>query len=315
MHIALIGSEVDPQIIHIANALRASHASFFIANTEYFGTGWSISYDPDFNDGLIHFDHAEIGNDMGDLPRVTFSAIHACYWHEYRAGAVENSASDDSSKTSEYQWTEQERSSTLLCWFSYEDIKWVNPIEAIRSYQCKPVQLKIAGKLGANIPYSFVGNATEVAAQFCSNMREIIYKPTRGGQTAQFVNKQLNMRPLLQALLQQRPVMFQKYIAGTHIRSFVLGDEVVSVRIESNELDYRNDKRAQITATVIPKDVQQLAIELCKALGMHWCAIDWRKSAKNTFFFLEANPSPFFLTIEKDTGQDITGRLITLLTS
>ena len=37
-------------------------------------------------------------------------------------------------------------------------------------------------------------------------------------------------------------------------------------------------------------------------------------SAKGTYFFLEANPSPFFMKVEKDTGLDITGRLVSLLT-
>lgn len=313
MHIALIGNETDPQIAHLANALRASHVSFFVANTQYFGTGWTLSYDPDFDDGLIHFDQSEIAKDMDYLPRITFSALHACYWHEYRPDIAESATPPCATDATKYQWVEQERSSALLSWFNYDEIKWVNSIEAVRSHQCKPVQLKIAGKLGANIPYSFVGNAPEVASQFCSNMREVVYKPVRGGQTAQFVKKQPNMRSLLTTLLQQRPVTFQKYIEGTNVRSYVLGNEVISVQIESTELDYRNDINVKVTRVDLPREVRQLAIRLCKALGMYWCAIDWRKSTKNKYFFLEANPSPYFLKAEKESGHDITGRLINLL--
>tara|TARA_Y200000002_G_scaffold371959_1_gene369216 strand:- start:2054 stop:3034 length:981 start_codon:yes stop_codon:yes gene_type:complete len=320
MHVALLGSEQDPQIQHIAQALRQRDIPFYIANTRYFGTTWTISYDPDFDDGLIHFSSSS----LCDQPRVTFSNTKAAYWHEYLPGelpdkgvkdaTLDGKVQDKRARAAEhYGWTEQERASTLLCWFSYADIKWVNPIDAVRSHQCKPYQSRIAGKLGAHIPYTFVGNAPEVATQFCNNMREVIYKPVRSGRTAQFVNKQPNMRPLLNTLLSERPVTFQKYIAGVNIRSYVLGNDVLSVQIDSSELDYRNDDNASVSVTIIPNDIQQLAVKICKALGMHWCAIDWRKSAKGKYFFLEANPSPYFLKVENDTGLDITSRLIELL--
>lgn len=329
MHVALLGSEKDPQIQHVGKALSQTATPFYIANTQQFGSAWSISYDPDFDDGLIHFNSSS----LCDQPRVTFSNTKAAYWHEYLPGTSltasgENSRPDhtannkiktekpndkSSNLLENATWTEQERASTLLCWFSYSDIKWVNSIDAVRSHQCKPYQSRIAGKLGAHIPYTFVGNAPEVASQFCNNMREIIYKPVRGGRTAQFVNKQPNMRPLLNTLLAERPVTFQKYIAGVNVRSYVLGDDVLSVQVDSSELDYRNDDNASVSVTIIPNEVQRLAIKICKALGMHWCAIDWRRSAKGKYFFLEANPSPYFLKVENDTGMDITDKLVALL--
>ena len=329
MHVALLGSEQDPQIQHIAKALHQNNTPFYFANTQHFGSTWKISYDPDFDDGLIHFNSPS----LCDQPRVTFSNTQAAYWHEYLPGIPlkdpSDNAKNDASADAQTQgdrphdgestllenagWVEQERASTLLCWFSYSDIKWVNSIDAVRSHQCKPYQSRIAGKLGAHIPYTFVGNAPEVASQFCNNMRDVIYKPVRGGRTAQFVNKQANMRPLLNALLGERPVTFQKYIAGVNVRSYVLGNDVLSVQIDSSELDYRNDDNASVSVTLVPSDVKQLAIKICKALGMHWCAIDWRKSAKGKYFFLEANPSPYFLKVENDTGLDITEKLVALL--
>ena len=329
MHVALLGSEQDPQIQYVATALSQTATPFYIANTQQFGSAWSISYDPDFDDGLIHFNSPSLCNQ----PRVTFSNTKAAYWHEYLPGAsltassekahpdhtvnnqskVEKPKDKPSNLIANATWTEQERASTLLCWFSFSDIKWVNSIDAVRSHQCKPYQSRVACKLGAHIPYTFVGNASEVASQFCNNMREVIYKPVRGGRTAQFVNKQPNMRPLLNTLLGERPVTFQKYIAGVNVRSYVLGNDVLSVQIDSSELDYRNDDNASVSVTAVPSDIQQLAVRICHALGMHWCAIDWRKSAKGKYFFLEANPSPYFLKVEKDTGLGITEKLVALM--
>ncbi|WP_334021726.1 ATP-grasp domain-containing protein [Alteromonas sp. S015] len=329
MHVALLGSEQDPQIQHLAKALHQNNTPFYFANTQHFGSRWTISYDPDFDDGLIHFNSPS----LCDQPRVTFSNTKSAYWHEYLPGlplkAPSENARNDSDTYSQAQndksdgresnrlenagWIEQERASTLLCWFTFSDIKWVNTIDAVRSHQCKPLQSSVAGKLGAHIPYTFVGNAPEVASQFCSNMREVVYKPVRGGRTAQFVTKPPNIRSLLDTLFSERPVTFQKYIAGVNVRSYVLGKDVLSVQIDSSELDYRNDDNATVSMTNVPREVQQLAIRICQALGMHWCAIDWRKSAKGKYFFLEANPSPYFLKVENDTGLDITAKLVALL--
>lgn len=313
MHIALLGNETDPQIQHVASAIEQSGHHYFIANTAYFGSAWSLSYDPDFNDGCIHFNH-DVSDINQSMPqRITFSVTNAAYWHEYIPD--QPNASSSNASAYEQNWIAQERSSALLCWFSYQDIKWVNSIDAVRSHQCKPAQLKVAARLGAKVPYTFIGNAPDVAAKFCNNMKEVVYKPVRGGKTAQFVNMHPELKPLLSTLLHQRPVTFQKYIGGTNIRSYVLGNDVLSVEIPSNELDFRNDKHATPVITLVPKETQRLAVSICKTLGMHWCAIDWRKSAKGTYFFLEANPSPFFMKVEKDTGLDITGRLVSLLTN
>ena len=313
MHIALLGNEKDPQIQHVASAITQSGHQHFIINTSQFGISWKLSYDPDFNDGCIHFNHevCEINQSMPQ--RITFSSTYSAYWHEYIAGEPITSSNQEAAY--EQSWIEQEKSSAMLCWFSFNDIKWVNPIDAIRSHQCKPAQLRAAAKLGAKVPYTFTGNAADVATQFCNNMENVVYKPVRGGKTAQFVNKTPELKPLLTTLLHQRPVTFQKYIGGTNIRSYVLGSDVLSVEIPSTELDFRNDKNATPVITLVPKETQRLAVSICKALGMYWCAIDWRKSAKGTYFFLEANPSPFFMKVEKDTGLDITGRLVSLLTN
>ena len=321
---ALLGSANDPQIRHLANALKSEGVNFFIADTADFGNKWSLSYDPDFDDGLIHFDDEESRVNAGESTRVAFSTIYSAYWHEYRAmtAPVDNEEANkclniasSPALSGDTQWLEQERSSALQCWFYYDSIKWVNSIDAVRLHQCKAIQLRKVANLGANIPYSFIGNSPTVAAQFCSNMKHVIYKPVRGGKTAQHVIKQPNMRALFSTVLAQRPVTLQKYIAGTNVRSYVLGEDVLSVQIDSHEPDYRNDRYAKLHTTIIAKPIKQLAIRICKTLGMQWCAIDWRKSAKGTFFFLEANPCPFYLKVEKETGHDITGRLVRLLTS
>ncbi len=38
MHVALLGSEQDPQIQHIAKALHQNNTPFYFANTQHFGS-------------------------------------------------------------------------------------------------------------------------------------------------------------------------------------------------------------------------------------------------------------------------------------
>lgn len=305
MSIVLLGSEKDPQILHMHAALIKANQNPLILNTQHFGNQWQISYDPDYNDGLLHFSNQRVNN----KPYVPMSSITAAYWHQY---IPPKSVSSPPEHT---QWLEQEIASTLLCWFLFSKTKWINNIDAIRAHQCKPAQLRAANQLGANVPYTFVGNAAEVAYQFLCNMKETIYKPVKGGKSTQFIAKGLNTRHQLQSLLKERPVTLQKYIEGTNIRSYVIGSDVISVQIDSNHLDFRDDNALHPMLTPLPQAIQQLAIVLCDGLGMHWCAIDWRRTTNGQYYFLEANPCPFFLFVERETGADITGRLVALLTS
>ena len=305
MAIVLLGSEKDPQILHMQKALIHANQEPIVINTEYFGTQWTISYDPDYHDGLLHFSNVLVNN----KPYIPMSAISAAYWHQY---IPPQSSSPDCVHN---QWLEQEVASTLLCWFLFSETRWVNNIDAIRAHQCKPAQLHAANKLGAKVPYTFVGNASEVGYQFYCNMNKTIYKPVKGGKTAQLLDQNNMQYSEIKSLLNERPVTFQKYIEGTNIRSYVIGSDVISVQIDSINVDFRTDNTLHPFLTLVPKHIQQLAISLCRGLGMHWCAIDWRRTTKGEYYFLEANPSPFFLFVENKTGADITGRLVKLLTT
>lgn len=308
MYIALLGSENEPQIIHLLHALQALGHHTVVVNTQYFGQRWQLSYDPDFNDGILHFSPGMPVTTSPPIAHLAMSRIAAVYWHQYLPPICEGSDEAHS------QWLTQEVTSTLLCWFNFSDTRWVNSIASIRAHQCKPTQMRAAAKLGAKLPYTFVGNCEQVAYQFCCNMREVIYKPVKGGKTTQYLQKSGQLRHQLSQFLARQPVTFQAYISGTNIRSYVLDNEVISVQIDSDSIDFRDDDSAQPCLTLLPKEIQDLAVAICRELGMYWCAIDWRKTVKGKYYFLEANPCPFFLHVERVTGVDITGRLIKLLT-
>lgn len=111
MYIGLIGDENDPQLIHLASALTQQNTPYFIANTAYFGSQWTISFDPDCNEGYLHFTQHQL------IPkqRVMFSQIKAVYWHQYIPTKTMIANSDTSSASKNLQqtaaqavWIEQE---------------------------------------------------------------------------------------------------------------------------------------------------------------------------------------------------------------
>lgn len=303
MYIALLGSEADPQILHIQKVLVDLDHVVFIVNTRYFGTQWQLSYDPDFNDGLLHF----MPGSVNGKTRIPLSTIHSVYWHQYFPPETRYSA--------QQSWVDQEMSSTLLCWFLFKETKWVNNIDVIRSHQCKPAQLSHASKLGAKVPYTFVGNTPDIANQFCHDMQNVVQKPVKGGRLTRYLKQTPSLQSEITAILKAHPVTLQHFVAGTNVRSYVIGEDVISVQIDTHDVDFRSDANVKPLLTLLPKPIQQLAKKLCSGLGMYWCAIDWRRTHGGEYYFLEANPCPFFLFVENETGVDITGRLVHLLTT
>ncbi|WP_414828686.1 ATP-grasp domain-containing protein [Alteromonas sp. H39] len=293
-NIVLLGQASDPQIQHMAAAVTDAGLQPWIVDTALFGTTWCLSYDPCYHDGMLHIHGTSL----------TFSTIEATYWHQYRSPI--NCRPDDAAAS----LVARDQASTLQSFFLFDSIRWINSIHAIRAHQCKPAQLNMAQRAGATIPDSYIGNEKHIARAFARNYPSVIFKPVRGGATARLLNENEREPDAIVRLLENTPGTLQEYIPGTNVRSYVFVDDVVSVQIDSDNADYREDPDAQVFRTPTPEAVKRLAVSICQQFGMTWCAIDWRRRTNGEFVFLEANPCPCFLAIENQTGIDLTGRLL-----
>ena len=298
-NIVLLGQESDPQIQHMASAVTDTGLQPWVVDTSLFGTTWCLSYDPCYHDGMLHIHGATL----------TFSTIHATYWHQYHSPT--NCYSGDTAANQ----VAREQASTLQSFFLYEGIRWVNNIQAIRAHQCKPAQLNMAKMAGATIPDSYIGNEKRIARAFALNYPFVIHKPVRGGTTARLLTNEECKPDSILRLLDDTPGTLQEYVPGTNVRSYVFDKDVISVQIDSDSTDFRDDPNAQVFSTPTPATIKCLAVLICQQFGMKWCAIDWRRRVNGEFVFLEANPCPYFLTIENKTGADLTGRLLSLMIS
>ena len=109
-------------------------------------------------------------------------------------------------------------------------------------------------------------------------------------------------------------ILLQEYIkesAGTDIRAFVVGSQVVaSMKRQSLDDDFRSNlhKGGSGTPIKLTAEERRTAIRAAKAMGLHIAGVDMMRSARGPLL-LEVNASPGF-GIEKVTGHDVASKII-----
>lgn len=204
---------------------------------------------------------------------------------------------------------------------------WVNSFKAIQFHRIKPKQLSLAKQLGANIPATYVGNNHAKIADFLLLYPKAIVKPVHGGQLTRMLNTQEHeMHSFCEWA--KYPITLQAYIPGENIRTYIVGDFMVTALIQSTHIntinnddekhlicDYRNAPQNTLIPMQLPIEIQQLAVRIMRALHMQFTAIDWRLTPSGQFVFLEANPAPMFANAQTQLKVEIDQAIVNLLTA
>ena len=109
-------------------------------------------------------------------------------------------------------------------------------------------------------------------------------------------------------------ILLQEFIkesAGTDIRAFVVGNQVVaSMQRASLDDDFRSNlhQGGQGTPIKLTAEEKKVALKAARAMGLHICGVDLMRSARGPLV-LEVNASPGF-GIEKVTGKDVASKII-----
>ncbi|MBT0587715.1 ATP-grasp domain-containing protein [Alteromonas oceanisediminis] len=291
----ILGCQHEPEVQQVTQALQQQGRCVYHFDTREYPQRNPIDFRVENNIGSITLSEQ----------RISFNRIGSVYWRTIYAPRPINDTNADTANSV----------CMLKTFLDTPTIHWVNPRAAIESHKIKPRQLYYAQYLGASIPATYVGSSLDTAIAFASQYEEVVAKPTHGGCHT-IVLPQLGQRnEKLAQLLSSGPWTLQAYIDGENIRTFVIGDKVYSALIRSNSIDYRDDKLAVALAIPTPRAIQQLAKRIMRGFGMQWTAIDWRRTSDGRYFFLEANPSPMFVELERATGLPITEALAHLLCS
>jgi glutathione synthase/RimK-type ligase-like ATP-grasp enzyme len=185
----------------------------------------------------------------------------------------------------------------------------------LRRANNKVLQLKLAQKVGLNVPESFItNNCSDILSN--KDRLDFIIKPISIGkivqkETSQFIQTELLDASDTLANLSYCPSYFQEYKAKDYeLRITIVGDRLFPVRIDSpNNVDWRKTKKNKYSCTTIPDEITNKALMLMKELGLKFGAFDFIVN-NGKYFFLEINPNGQWLWLEQKLSLNISDSLI-----
>lgn len=199
----------------------------------------------------------------------------------------------------------------------------------VRRAQEKIPQLSLARSLGLEVPDTLVTNdPAELLAFYERHAGNVVTKATAVGVDS-FVQGGFSgytrlLRPRDLPFVHDValcPVTAQSYVEKkVELRVTVVGDDVFAAEIHSQatrrtRVDWRHYDERNTThrAHALPAPVARVLLELTRALGLVYSAIDLVLTPDDRYVFLEVNPNGQYQWIEDATALPISARIATLL--
>lgn len=292
-NVLLLESKHCDHVNAIANALVQRGAKPVIFDTRRFPSDCSITYEP-AGEILLRI----------DKHRYLLSDFRSAYWRTHFGVTPRTTGCPDIDRLS---WQDSE--SLLHCMLSTGGPRWFNSYQAWAAHKLKPIQLTKVAALGIPIPATCHTNDPDIATRFYKKHGNLIHKPVFGGSETQRVTPPLMSNERLPKVFSHSPVTLQACVEGTNLRTFVIGDTVLSFEIRATTIDFRTDPNHLVEEQTVTPQVREWSRSICHELGMNWTAIDWRLNKHGNPVFLEANPSPMFVGLVRRLNVDIPGLL------
>ncbi len=298
--VLIIGTNDDYQSVHVYNNLKSFGCIPVIFDTRQFPDQLTFSYNiltP--MDGYIKF------NSSNQI--VEFSSVSGAYYRWYKGILRDNIDTYD--KELDY-WNNE---SSLNSFLRMLDCKWVNTPDASRMHTYKPLHLKKMKIAGINLPDTTITNDMNLINQLRKRKESFIFKPVRGWDSPKLLSDETAYKEMVSKIANVSYTV-QRYIEGTDIRAYVIGNEVYSVEIISSDIDSRggNHEHRKIK---LPEDIQNICIKIASELGLYFSAIDMKRTKNDEYFVLEANATPIYLNDEEICGYPITKKICEYLIS
>jgi hypothetical protein len=311
--ILIVGSRKDPHVRGVRDDLLCLGAQPIILDR--YSTSDTLTINPKSNSIVIEAVEGTV--DCRDLTGAWWRLKPMESWNP--SIAADQVAREFAAR----EWT-----STLFSLpFLVDWVKWVNPFPAHITASYKPLQLKLAHDIGLSIPETIISNSFNHVCREVTNHRESIYKQLSGFRFPPdqfiFTNKISNADLCgEEESIRRCQSIFQELIAKkVEWRITVIGDNVFSVRIESQKFDDTKVdwRRAQLAnmyaADRLPADLEMRILDLHKQLGLTYGAYDLIESITGDAIFLECNPGGQWAWLENATGLPITRSLAAQLLS
>ena len=263
---------------------------------------------------------------LGDHGELDLNGIHSIIWR--RPGSAQASEAIAASEARAY--VTSAANEVLMGLFACVDcFQFPARRDVLRAAHSKLLQLRIASELGFRLPETLITNSPEEFLDFVAQHEgRVITKPA-----AVFVPDILmNAVPGYTRLLRPRdlvhyrdiescPVIIQSYVKKRfELRVTVVGNDVFAAEIHSQaslqaKVDWRryDDANTPYYVHNLPADMQSKCVELTRALGLSYGAIDMILDQDNQYVFLEINPNGEYQWVEHMTGLPITERIARIL--
>jgi hypothetical protein len=177
------------------------------------------------------------------------------------------------------------------------------------SVNSKPAALVLAHQLGLAIPDTLVTNDRAAAAAFLAG-RDKIAKPVAGGDLARPLDDAIAMASRRDGPF-AAPAIIQERLVPPEVRVYVIGGQTFAFEVRSPHLDYRAANDAEVVALdAAPVGVTAPLVQLAAALGLEFCAADFKTAADGSLRFLEVNTSPMFARFDQAAGGRLCDALV-----
>jgi hypothetical protein len=197
--------------------------------------------------------------------------------------------------------------------------KWVNHPEVLHELD-RLSQLRLAHRVGLNVPKTMVSNDPDRIASFVSrNPGGVIVKvlgnhflePTPGRLRGVFPQLIFDLDREALASAAAAPSVYQEYVAhAAEVRATVVGRDVVAVQVDkSDPADiWGHPEQVSISRHTLPREVKEKLRAYVKLGGIEFGAFDLLVSEDGAYTFLEVNLVGDWRWLERQRNDlDITG--------
>lgn len=195
------------------------------------------------------------------------------------------------------------------------DAKWINPVHSTYKVNSKVLQLKVAAKIGMNIPRTLISNDPSDIKKFIEKHEgNVVYKTLYPMAWVKDDYVRLTYASLIgmddlssDKLLQATPGIFQEKINKKYeLRVTYFGDKYIATKINSQIhkeaiMDWRNAPTHELAleVTSLPEKIDELCQKLMRSFGVVFGCFDLIVTPEDEYYFLEVNEQGQFLWIEE----------------
>ncbi|RCJ30102.1 hypothetical protein A6769_34305 [Nostoc punctiforme NIES-2108] len=193
---------------------------------------------------------------------------------------------------------------------------WISDPTATRLADNKLIQLKAAQIAGFRVPKTLVSQNPQVIREFCRSLsNKVVVKPVRGTSKVPLFTQMLTEEHLAsEESLHLCPAMYQEYIPGhRHIRAHCFGDNIYSVLIEAEDLDWRQNLDIPFKPFELNAKSKQCLLQVLRVLNLKMGVFDLKLDFDGNLIWLEVNPQGQFLFSEGLSGLDLTSAFINFI--